>query len=172
MRDGTRDVRFATAQNRPTPLNIIDPCDLMATTGWVANIERRPGLHGISNSFFPVQPVFFQSSAELLTHSRVDLLSEATVSPERGSRKPGRSNAALRSGGVQVDRADDCLSPGDYRRFRSGNAENRSAETVGWFAKGRHWRAFLRAARLSSGGTTAWLGREGSNLRMAASKSA
>ena len=36
----------------PTPLNIIDLCDLMATTGYVANIERGPGRHGISNAFF------------------------------------------------------------------------------------------------------------------------
>jgi catechol 2,3-dioxygenase len=36
----------------PTPLNIIDLCDLMATTGWLSNIERGPGRHGISNAFF------------------------------------------------------------------------------------------------------------------------
>lgn len=36
----------------PTPLNIIDLLDLMATTGWLANIERGPGRHGISNAFF------------------------------------------------------------------------------------------------------------------------
>jgi len=36
----------------PTPLNIIDLLDLMATTGWVGNIERGPGRHGISNAFF------------------------------------------------------------------------------------------------------------------------
>ncbi len=36
----------------PTPLNIIDLCDLMATTGYVAHIERGPGRHGISNAFF------------------------------------------------------------------------------------------------------------------------
>ena len=36
----------------PTPLNIIDLLDLMATTGWVAHIERGPGRHGISNAFF------------------------------------------------------------------------------------------------------------------------
>ncbi len=36
----------------PTPLAIIDLLDLMATTGWVANIERGPGRHGISNAFF------------------------------------------------------------------------------------------------------------------------
>ena len=35
-----------------TPLNIIDLLDLMATTGYVRNIERRPGRHGISNAFF------------------------------------------------------------------------------------------------------------------------
>ena len=36
----------------PTPLNIIDLLDLMATTGYVANIERGPGRHGIANAFF------------------------------------------------------------------------------------------------------------------------
>ena len=36
----------------PTPLNIIDLCDIMATTGYVANLERGPGRHGISNAFF------------------------------------------------------------------------------------------------------------------------
>lgn len=36
----------------PTPLNIIDLLDLMATTGYLDNIERGPGRHGISNAFF------------------------------------------------------------------------------------------------------------------------
>jgi len=36
----------------PNPLNMIDLLDLMSTTGWVANIERGPGRHGISNAFF------------------------------------------------------------------------------------------------------------------------
>lgn len=36
----------------PNPLNIIDLLDLMATTGYVGNIERGPGRHGISNAFF------------------------------------------------------------------------------------------------------------------------
>lgn len=36
----------------PTPLNIIDLLDLMSTTGWLKNIERGPGRHGISNAFF------------------------------------------------------------------------------------------------------------------------
>ena len=35
-----------------TPMKIIDLLDLMATTGHVANIERGPGRHGISNAFF------------------------------------------------------------------------------------------------------------------------
>ncbi|MBV9078714.1 MAG: 3,4-dihydroxyphenylacetate 2,3-dioxygenase [Methylobacteriaceae bacterium] len=34
------------------PMNIIDLLDLMATTGYVAQIERGPGRHGISNAFF------------------------------------------------------------------------------------------------------------------------
>lgn len=36
----------------PTPLNIIDLLDLMSTTGYIGNIERGPGRHGISNAFF------------------------------------------------------------------------------------------------------------------------
>lgn len=36
----------------PTPLNIIDLLDLMSTTGYLENIERGPGRHGISNAFF------------------------------------------------------------------------------------------------------------------------
>ena len=36
----------------PTPLNIIDLLDLMATSGYLGNIERGPGRHGISNAFF------------------------------------------------------------------------------------------------------------------------
>ncbi len=36
----------------PTPMAIIDLLDLMATTGYVGNIERGPGRHGISNAFF------------------------------------------------------------------------------------------------------------------------
>lgn len=36
----------------PTPLNIIELLDLMSTTGYLANIERGPGRHGISNAFF------------------------------------------------------------------------------------------------------------------------
>ena len=36
----------------PTALNIIHLCDVMATTGYLANMERGPGRHGISNAFF------------------------------------------------------------------------------------------------------------------------
>jgi catechol 2,3-dioxygenase len=36
----------------PTALHIIHLCDLMATTGYLANLERGPGRHGISNAFF------------------------------------------------------------------------------------------------------------------------
>jgi catechol 2,3-dioxygenase len=36
----------------PTAMHIIHLCDLMATTGWLANMERGPGRHGISNAFF------------------------------------------------------------------------------------------------------------------------
>lgn len=36
----------------PTALNIIHLCDVMATTGYLKNMERGPGRHGISNAFF------------------------------------------------------------------------------------------------------------------------
>ena len=36
----------------PTPLAIIHLCDVMATSGYLKNIERGPGRHGISNAFF------------------------------------------------------------------------------------------------------------------------
>ncbi len=36
----------------PTPLAIIDLLDLMSTSGYLENIERGPGRHGISNAFF------------------------------------------------------------------------------------------------------------------------
>jgi catechol 2,3-dioxygenase len=57
---GVHDVAFTngtgprlhhTAFWVPNPLAIIDLLDLMATTGYVANIERGPGRHGISNAF-------------------------------------------------------------------------------------------------------------------------
>ena len=36
----------------PTAMNIIHLCDVMATTGYLDNMERGPGRHGISNAFF------------------------------------------------------------------------------------------------------------------------
>ena len=36
----------------PTAMHIIHLCDLMATTGYLENMERGPGRHGISNAFF------------------------------------------------------------------------------------------------------------------------
>lgn len=58
---GVHDVAFTNGRGPrlhhtafwvPTPLNIIDLLDLMSTTGWLDNIERGPGRHGISNAFF------------------------------------------------------------------------------------------------------------------------
>lgn len=58
---GVHDVAFTNGKGPrlhhtafwvPTPLNIIDLLDLMSTTGYVDNIERGPGRHGISNAFF------------------------------------------------------------------------------------------------------------------------
>ncbi len=58
---GVHDITFTNGKGSrlhhtafwvPTPLNIIDLLDLMSTTGWLANIERGPGRHGISNAFF------------------------------------------------------------------------------------------------------------------------
>jgi catechol 2,3-dioxygenase len=34
------------------PLDIVHLCDVMATSGYLANMERGPGRHGISNAFF------------------------------------------------------------------------------------------------------------------------
>jgi hypothetical protein len=42
------------------------------------------------------------------------------------------------------------MSAGDYPLFRSENAQNRSPETGGQFAKARHWRAFLRVSGIVS----------------------
>ena len=36
----------------PGPLNIIHLCDVMASNGYIKNLERGPGRHGISNAFF------------------------------------------------------------------------------------------------------------------------
>jgi catechol 2,3-dioxygenase len=36
----------------PSAMNILHCCDVMATTGYLANMERGPGRHGISNAFF------------------------------------------------------------------------------------------------------------------------
>ena len=58
---GVHDVAFTNGKGPrlhhmafwvPTPLNIIDLLDLMSTSGYVQNIERGPGRHGISNAFF------------------------------------------------------------------------------------------------------------------------
>lgn len=35
-----------------SPLDILHICDVMATTGYLPNMERGPGRHGISNAFF------------------------------------------------------------------------------------------------------------------------
>jgi catechol 2,3-dioxygenase len=50
--NGTGPRLHHTAFWVPTPLNIIDLLDLMSTSGYLANIERGPGRHGISNAFF------------------------------------------------------------------------------------------------------------------------
>ena len=36
----------------PTAMNILHLCDVMASSGYLNNIERGPGRHGISNAFF------------------------------------------------------------------------------------------------------------------------
>ena len=50
--NGTGPRLHHTAFWVPNPLNIIDLLDLMSTTGYLKNIERGPGRHGISNAFF------------------------------------------------------------------------------------------------------------------------
>jgi len=58
---GVHDVAFTNGRGPrmhhvafwvPNPLCIIDLLDLMSTTGYLTNIERGPGRHGISNAFF------------------------------------------------------------------------------------------------------------------------
>ena len=46
--NGTGPRLHHTAFWVPTPLNIIDLLDLMSTTGYLANIERGPGRHGLA----------------------------------------------------------------------------------------------------------------------------
>jgi catechol 2,3-dioxygenase len=36
----------------PSPISVVDFCDLAAATGYVDNLERGPGRHGIANAFF------------------------------------------------------------------------------------------------------------------------
>jgi catechol 2,3-dioxygenase len=36
----------------PSAMNILHLCDVMASSGYLANLERGPGRHGISNAFF------------------------------------------------------------------------------------------------------------------------
>src|SRR6266513_1548158 len=36
----------------PTAMNVLHLCDVMASSGFLKNIERGPGRHGISNAFF------------------------------------------------------------------------------------------------------------------------
>ncbi len=36
----------------PGVLNVVHLCDVLATTGWLANMERGPGRHGLANAFF------------------------------------------------------------------------------------------------------------------------
>lgn len=50
--NGTGPRLHHTAFWVPTPLNIIDLLDLMSTSGYLSNVERGPGRHGISNAFF------------------------------------------------------------------------------------------------------------------------
>ena len=41
-----------SASGPRAPLDILHICDVMATSGYLANMERGPGRHGISNAFF------------------------------------------------------------------------------------------------------------------------
>src|SRR5436190_877811 len=36
----------------PAVTDIIHACDVLSTSGWLANMERGPGRHGLSNAFF------------------------------------------------------------------------------------------------------------------------
>ena len=41
----------------PTAMNILHLCDVMASSGYLKNIERGPGRHGISNAFFSMSGI-------------------------------------------------------------------------------------------------------------------
>src|ERR1700733_10336386 len=71
----------------------------------------------------------------LMTKFAVSTASSATQC--RSNRAPARN--PQKTGVFQ-------MSAGDYWLFRSENAQNRSPETGGQFAKARHWRAFLRVS--------------------------
>ena len=58
---GVHDVAFTSGRGPrlhhfaywvPGVLNVVHLCDVMATTGHLANMERGPGRHGIANAFF------------------------------------------------------------------------------------------------------------------------
>jgi catechol 2,3-dioxygenase len=58
---GVHDVAFTSGRGPrlhhfaywvPGVLNVIHLCDVMASTGYLANMERGPGRHGIANAFF------------------------------------------------------------------------------------------------------------------------
>ena len=58
---GVHDVAFTSGRGPrlhhfaywvPGVLNIVHLCDVMASTGYLANMERGPGRHGIANAFF------------------------------------------------------------------------------------------------------------------------
>ena len=58
---GVHDVAFTNGRGPrlhhfaywvPGVLNVIHLCDVMATTGYLANMERGPGRHGLANAFF------------------------------------------------------------------------------------------------------------------------
>ncbi len=50
--NGTGPRLHHTAIWLPTIMHVVHLCDVMSTTGYLANMERGPGRHGISNAFF------------------------------------------------------------------------------------------------------------------------
>jgi hypothetical protein len=76
------------------------------------------------------------------------------------------SKASLQKTGVFA------IAAGDFREFSAQKVRPISLWRLKAMRKTRVWRAFLITERKFSENETAWLGREGSNLRVAESKSA
>jgi len=78
----------------------------------------------------------WQSFHNILSRKSADCSLKTAASATQCRSNPVSGRSLPKTGVFQ-------MSAGDYRLFRSENAENWSLETAGQFAKARHWRAFL-----------------------------